>query len=976
MAGFAWSRLLREVGISGACKKINPSVSVNSYLETMKTHKMDWLTRLLPRLLIFGTLFHYALAANAAGPEPAGWYSGDMHVHRSCGGSPETVSSIYNTMVGQNLAVVSLLADMGNGEVQNPTTDLPLVNGKNASVSTSGHLVHWDAEWHWDATYSNYAHQALGGHIVALGLTEAHQIWAEYTYPIFQWAHAQGAIAGFAHLQYLDNNIPQTLNCCLPIEYPVEVALGSCDFVSEDVDGGDSAMQAYYRLLNCGFRPGFAGGSDHPCQASIGSVVTYVQPQGAMSYATWIKGIANGRTVVSRNGHNEFLELKVNNSATPGDEIQLTGSGSVNVSVTWTGLQTLAGMLEIVSNGVVVASIPAAVDPNTPATLTASVDFPKSGWLAARRTSNNGHEVHTAAVFVTVNGAPVRASVTDATFYVAWMDALLKNTSAGGVWNSYFPTSLSVAQARYQAAKAVYQQIALEAAGQQSLAISTTSLPGGVLNASYSATLAGSGGSVPYTWSVSSGSLPPGLALNAASGALTGTPSALGTFSFTVKVGDASTPALVTTKALSIPVASTVAVSSIWSGSAVPGLVDGGADNAVELGVKFRSDVAGNIAGVRFYKAAANTGTHVGNLWTGTGTKLASANFSGESASGWQQVNFAAPVAITANTVYVVSYFANAGHYSADVNYFSATGFDNPPLHALASGVSGGNGVYAYGATSTFPSSTWNTSNYWVDVVFQPAAGATLNAVTLIPASATLSVGASQQFTATGSYSDGSTQNLTSQATWSSSNAAVATVAAGGLATAFASGSTTISAASGGVVGNGQLIVQAAPNQTATTIWQNTTVPATVDGGADKRVELGVKFRSDVAGNITGIRFYKAAANTGTHVGNLWSSTGTKLASATFSGESASGWQQVNFSTPVAIAANTVYVASYHANNGHYSADVNYFSAAGVDHAPLHALANGVSGGNGVYAYATSSIFPTNTWNNANYWVDIVFQAK
>ena len=76
----------------------------------------------------------------------------------------------------------------------------------------------------------------------------------------------------------------------------------------------------------------------------------------------------------------------------------------------------------------------------------------------------------------------------------------------------------------------------------------------------------------------------------------------------------------------------------------------------------------------------------------------------------------------------------------------------------------------------------------------------------------------------------------------------------------------------------------------------------------------------------------------------------------------------------MAIASNTVYVASYHANNGHYSADVNYFQGKGVDNPPLHALTNGVSGGNGVYAYGASSVFPNQTWNAANYWVDVVFQ--
>ena len=162
-------------------------------------------------------------------------------------------------------------------------------------------------------------------------------------------------------------------------------------------------------------------------------------------------------------------------------------------------------------------------------------------------------------------------------------------------------------------------------------------------------------------------------------------------------------------------------------------------------------------------------------------------------------------------------------------------------------------------------------------------------------------------------------------------------------------------------------------NTGVATIWSNTTAPTVVDGGPDKAVELGVKFKSDVAGTITGIRFYKAAANTGAHVGNLWTSNGTWLATATFTNETASGWQQTLFAAPVAIASNMVYVASYHANNGHYSADGGYFMGNGVDHLPLHAPADEVSGGNGVYAYGSSSVFPNQTYNAANYWVDVVF---
>jgi hypothetical protein len=325
--------------------------------------------------------------------------------------------------------------------------------------------------------------------------------------------------------------------------------------------------------------------------------------------------------------------------------------------------------------------------------------------------------------------------------------------------------------------------------------------------------------------------------------------------------------------------------NTIWASTAVPTVADVGADSPVELGVSFKSDVNGYISGIRFYKSAANTGTHVGNLWSSTGTLLASATFTNETASGWQQVNFSNPVAITANTVYVASYHSTIGHWSADWNFFASSGVDNPPLHALANVSGTPDGRYTYGSGSAFPTST-NTANYWVDVAFTPAS--------------------------------------------------------------------------------------TPPSGNASTIWPSSAAPAVADVGADSGVELGVSFKSDVNGYITGVRFYKSAANTGTHVGNLWSSTGTLLASATFANETASGWQQVNFASPVAITANTVYVASYHSTIGHWSANWNFFASSGVDNAPLHAPANSSGAPNGRYAYGSGSAFPTST-NTANYWVDVAF---
>jgi len=149
----------------------------------------------------------------------------------------------------------------------------------------------------------------------------------------------------------------------------------------------------------------------------------------------------------------------------------------------------------------------------------------------------------------------------------------------------------------------------------------------------------------------------------------------------------------------------------------------------LEVGVKFQTDTPGTATGIRFYKAAANTGTHIGNLWTASGQLLASATFTGETASGWQQVSFAQPVALNSNTTYIASYFAPSGHYSQDGAYFytvpeisaPANSVDSPPLHALRNTNGTVNGVFTYSGSSAFPANSFDASNYWVDVVFSPA---------------------------------------------------------------------------------------------------------------------------------------------------------------------------------------------------------------------------------------------------------------
>ncbi|HEY5917849.1 MAG TPA: CehA/McbA family metallohydrolase [Chryseolinea sp.] len=415
--------------------------------------------------------------ASSLKPEPAGWFSGDIHVHRNCGGKDVLAVDKLPTMMEHNdLAVISLLADMGNGEVLDSQKDLPKVNGSDAPESTSDRIIHWDAEWHWDATYSNFEHQALGGHLVLLGLKEAHQIWDESPYKILEWARKQNAISGFCHFEYLNDQVQSDLNCCIPMEYPVEAALGTIDFISEDVYGtispnngtynSEAAIHAYYKLLNCGFRLGYAAGTDYPCNNNepLGTLLTYVDlGDNNLTYQNWIEGIKNGKTVVSRNGHDEFIDFKVNGQHGPGSEIKLKQKGNVSLEVTWTARKELKGKIELVSNGIVIATLDATAKPGTPIVLKTTVEIAKSAWICARRMDDRGHQTHSAPVYIIVDEKPIRASAADAQFFMTWIDNLLKKTSAGGSFARYFTHDLDKVQGRYRKAREIYDKIRVEA---------------------------------------------------------------------------------------------------------------------------------------------------------------------------------------------------------------------------------------------------------------------------------------------------------------------------------------------------------------------------------------------------------------------------------------------------------------------------------------------------------------------------------
>jgi hypothetical protein len=515
---------------------------------------------------------------------------------------------------------------------------------------------------------------------------------------------------------------------------------------------------------------------------------------------------------------------------------------------------------------------------------------------------------------------------------------------------------------------------------------------------------------------------------------------------------------------------------SLWGDNITPAVPDSGDGSSIELGMKFTSGTFGQVNGIRFYKSALNTGTHVGALWSASGQLLASATFTGETSSGWQSVSFSSPVTIMPNTTYIAAYLAPHGHYATTPGYFypapaptpvGGAIVDSPPLHALGNNASGGNGVFAYTSTLTFPANSYLAANYWVDVSFMPSPppGQVTNvSATAGKGSATVTwsaptgggpvtsyvvtpyIGATAQpattvsgmppstgVTITG-LSPGSSYTFTVQATnpngagpASSNSTAVVPLAltapsppTGVTATPAdreAQVSWTTPSDNGGSPITGYTItpyandvaqtpLQAGPNATAATVTGLTngtayvftvtatnaigattsasTPPATpgetlfalsrpaiVDGGDGSAVNLGLKFTPTVAGDITGVRFYKALANVGTHVGSLWTSAGQLLASVTFTNESPSGWQTAMFSQPVAVQPATTYIVSYVAPDGHYSFTASAFDSP-LTNGDLSAPGNSTTA-NGVFAYSGVNAFPNSTYQAANYWVDVLF---
>lgn len=419
-------------------------------------------------------------------------------------------------------------------------------------------------------------------------------------------------------------------------------------------------------------------------------------------------------------------------------------------------------------------------------------------------------------------------------------------------------------------------------------------------------------------------------------------------------------------------------------GETQPAMPDSEDGSSVELGLRFTAATDGYITGARFYKSAANTGTHTGTLWSLNGVELATATFTNESSQGWQSAEFDQPVEAQAGDEFVVSYFAPQGRYAMALQDFAYRGIDESPVKVAGGFGTPSAGLYNSGAG--FPTSSWDRSNYFVDAIFETGESIELSAYGQSPAPTAVSVplnttvGAmlSKQIDAgsvkivlqdgeNGTAVTGSTDYnpatrraiFTPDARLAEGTDYTATISASDL-----TGNPVVRGASWSF--RTVMPVPSDPNECPCGLYNDAVVPAVPAVNDGVPVTLGTRFSATIDGVLSGLEFYRSPGETGPHTGWLYSTAGDVIAEVTFPDISATGWQYAEFDTPVPIVADTEYVAAYR-SNGTYPV-----TPAGLGE-PLQVGPLRTSETSGHYSYASE--YPASRVSTS-YLVDVRFQPE
>ncbi len=384
-------------------------------------------------------------------------------------------------------------------------------------------------------------------------------------------------------------------------------------------------------------------------------------------------------------------------------------------------------------------------------------------------------------------------SVQDLTGQVTWASSHpeVATINANGVATAIAPGTTTISAAL----NGMVEGVSLTVESPPSLTIATYFLKDGLVRIPYSASLSAVAGVPPYTWSLVSGSLPPGLALNSGSGVLSGTPGSPGAFSFTVRVVDAGAVSQSVTRPMTLTINATGTFGNTVDGSQTDALWNNGAwINAARFQCASNmtvSSVQAKVVGIAGrYKCAIYTdASSLPSRLLGRTTEVVGP------ALGWHVFPLINPVALT------------NGQF-----YWLAVWSDDAAARAYHSGSSGTLrwGRYDFGEWPD-PLSTSSGGNFNYSIYASGHSTPVLGLITLVPPAPTITYGDSLQMAATGYYTDGSVSNLTTSAAWQTLSSSVAAVGSSGLVTGNSSGSTTISAEVGEVTGTTPIIIDARP---------------------------------------------------------------------------------------------------------------------------------------------------------------------
>ena len=391
-----------------------------------------------------------------ADSDAARWFSGDTHIHfwdshLATPGPELTFEDIYARQKQRDLDLAGVLT--WNGAGSNTETMLresvSLIDGQEHPITRGDpdRVMKVDIEMSPFCRFQSH----MPGHTVGLNLSDGMFCpFESYQAPNFDFFRAQPeAVTGYAHVTWpRDRDEFPALTCAQPVACgavdaaspltagvaymaPIDVAMGRVDFVESGrilvTPGIDvSWYSLWYRLLNCGFRIGIAGGSDNGCpSAAIGDVRTYALVRPPLTYPKWVKALKAGRTTIADTveGNLRLIEIEVGD-AVVGDQFDLqAGGGDVEVTVKYTVDAALGdqGQLELVRDGHVFHTEPYDLPEGGTHEFQVRVSFAESGWLAARQAS-----AHTGAVFVLVDGKRI-VKQADAVYMRRWCRMLVED---------------------------------------------------------------------------------------------------------------------------------------------------------------------------------------------------------------------------------------------------------------------------------------------------------------------------------------------------------------------------------------------------------------------------------------------------------------------------------------------------------------------------------------------------------------------